>query len=165
LGSGRAGNGSGAHRHGTEKKAWRGRVLFFSAQGAALVPEETTQRRALPCLQTTVWRGWSLQLLLGSPPWMVEEAVAVPVPCVASWVRHAPFDHITAVPGDFWRPFSGFCGTRAPWGEPAGTAVCRFGSCARDTATTAEDSCAGFGTRERGVGLAWRASSGASGGT
>jgi hypothetical protein len=89
LGSGRAGNGSG--RTGTEQRKRRGGAAFSSflrrarrwslgaagppspavigrAGGDGEDPEETSQRRALPCLQTTVWRGWSLQLLLGSPP-------------------------------------------------------------------------------------------------
>lgn len=50
-----------------------------------------------------------------------EEAVAVPR--VASWVVFVWPSHITAVPGDFSRPFSGFCGsgTRAPWASAVGS--------------------------------------------
>lgn len=120
----------------------------------------------------------------------------VPVPCVASWVgAHLLTSagcgvgqflalNITAVPGDFLsRPFSGFCGTRAPsasgtqsggeWGRCAVSVRARGGS--SHEATTSEKSCAGLGKSgecRSGVGrrdfhgqrdLAWRAGRGASG--
>jgi len=126
--------GSGAHRtgtagqvHGTEKKAWRGRVLFFSFRrrarrwslgaagpsparlGAAIgraggdrrIRTRTRRRLARDvcwqcCLACRRRRGgvgvvgrcsyWAH--LTPLTQWVAEEAVAaVPVPCVASWVR------------------------------------------------------------------------------